>query len=437
MPRGSQTQDSFFRGILQRKSPKKRDAGWVDEALNVSFRGGVITSRPGIRPWGGAPLGFPSRGLGFHITGAGVRQLLVAAGTGIYRWPQGGDPILLPMTGLPAAEQTRSVPSIVNFFQLSGGANLTFIYDALNQNLKWDGTLLSRMGIDTPSAITAPDVTYGAGLITAGSHLVYRSLYSGQHESDLSPEFEITNATAYSVTIDPPTTLDPQVTKWRAYMTQIGKGKVFFAGEADIGSPLTISISDAVLQANDPAERLVNRPPPAPARSLLEHRGQLAGVFTDEPSLVRFSNIDPDFMVPEGWPRANVVPIAPGDGDIIRAMASFHEWLLVFKENSTWAIVGEGFESYRPVPVLAAGGGHHLGLGCYAPGAVLQTDNELMFVARDGIYRIDRFASASGGVEATRLTSSIDDLYAAAKFSLGAAASFDRKKRSFTFWGHG
>jgi hypothetical protein len=60
-----------------------------------------------------------------------------------------------------------------------------------------------------------------------------------------------------------------------------------------------------------------------------------------------------------------------------------------------------------------------------------------MFASRDGIYKISRFASAAGGIEAERMSGAVDDLYAAAKFSLGATCFFDRNNRVFVFLGHG
>jgi len=230
---------------------------------------------------------------------------------------------------------------------------------------------------------------------------------------------------------------DPQVTTWRAYMTVAGGSAFRFVDEADIGVDIVVDLTDTALAERDPVEFFVNDPPVGPAIALAEHRGQLAGVFAADRNIVRFSSLDPEYMVPEGWPEDFVQPVAHSDGDELTTLASLNEWLLCFKNNAAFAIVGDTFEEYIVVPVLAAAGGKRIGIGCFSPGTVLQVENALMFVSRDGIYKIDRYASPSGGITAERLSGPIDDLFAAAKFSLSGATFFDRIHRLFGHLGHG
>ena len=51
---------------------------------------------------------------------------------------------------------------------------------------------------------------------------------------------------------------------------------------------------------------------------------------------------------------------------IVNALASFFEWLVVFKRLSTWAITGSLDTGYQVVPVLAASAGKRIGIGCIA-----------------------------------------------------------------------
>lgn len=437
-----QHSDGFFRGILQRNHPRKRSAGWLDEALNVAFVGGIPVSRPGIRPFSGAPFAGPLKGIGFHISAAGQRELLAAPDNLLQRCLEGGDPVTLPLTSLPTVDQTRQIPERVNFLSLSSGPNLTFIYDGINQNLKWDGVKLTKMGIATPPTPASP--TTGAGLIEAGTRSYVMTFDSGTHESDPSPvdspRVVVNNANESNTFASPTQGVDfddPQVLTWKLYRTQAGGAAYRFIDEADIGVSITDNTPDETWSAGRPLQENVNTQPPGHATALAEHRAQLAGVFDDDENLVRFSYFDPDYMVPEGWPKDFVQPVAHGDGDHITALVSLYEMLIVFKEESTWAIIGDTFDQYSVVPVLAAGAGRHVGIGCFAPGSVLQVENAVMFASRDGIYRIDRFQTAVRGVEAVRLSGQIDSLYAAAKFSLGSATAFDRKKRVFVFFGHG
>jgi len=464
--RYTQTFDAYFRGILQRKAPRARDPGYVDEALNVAFIGGAIQGRPGMRPFNGVAFTDVIRGMGWHVAADGTRELLVAAGATLQRCSIGGDPIAMPLTGVPTegGASTRVDVQKVNFLSLSWGANVTFIYDGVNANLKWDGTNLSKMGVPGGSGDNngigkspTPGVpTPAAGLITAGVRTYVQTLVSGAsgHEGDcgdqLTQSRDVTSVGNQQFTFASPTQVpttpnpannefdDPQVTKWRLYRTVAKPGaELRFVGEANIGVSITDNITDLVLAGENLVEQLVNGQPQAPIVALVEHRGQLIAAMADDASLVRFSNFDPDYMIPEGWPRNFVQPVAHGDGDTITALKSFTESCVVFKQNSTYAITGDTFSAYKIEPLLA--GGTRIGIGCGFPGSILQIENALFFAARDGIYRLDRFASAYGGrgLQAVRMTQAIDDLYAAANFSLGSACFFDRKKRIFAFLGHG
>jgi hypothetical protein len=430
--------------MLQRQTPREQSAGYTPEALNVVFRGGAPQSRPGLRPFHGASFASPIRGLGFHIDADGVPTLLVAAGALIQKCIENGDPETLVMTNLPAGDQTRTEPERVSFLSLSGGLETTFIYDGVNQNLKYDGTRLTKMGF-VVAPFPATEGTHGTGTVPAGTRQLKLTLLSEHHEGSANDAFLTVVTTANKkYTVPSPVRGtganqfdDPQVNKWRLYSTIAGGGTYFFVNEADIGVGIEVNLTDDALGARNSLEQFANNPPPAPATAMTEHRGQLAAVFADDLNLVRFSYMDQNYMVPEGWPEDYVQPVAHGDGDQLKALASMHEWLVCFKEQATYAIAGEAFDEYKVVPVLSAGGGRHIGIGCYAPGTVLAVENAIMFASRDGIYKISRFASAVGGIEAERLSGAIDDLYAAAKFSLGSSCFFDRNNRVFVFLGHG
>lgn len=455
--RHTQSFDGYWRGILQRKNPRQFDTGFVDEALNVTFRGGAVQSRPGIRPFHGTPFNGPIRGMGWHVKVDGTRELLVAAGATLQRCVFGGDPVDIPLTGLPLYDQDRTEQQNVYFLSMSGGTNTTFIYDGVNQNTKWDGTNLSKLGL--PDGTTPPVPSDAAGLIEKGTRQYVITLVSPYHEGDISiVKREVTLTTnGHSLTFAHPVQTpdavgsavsvataaaanqfdDPQVTKWRLWRTRADGAELKFIGEADINVDIVDNVTDEVLLGSDLVEQLRNSfPGPkanngTPIVAMVEHRGQMVAVLADDKSLLRFSNFDPDYMVPEGWPRNQVQPVSHADGDEISSLRSFNEWCVVFKGNSTHALLGESFAEYKIVPVIA--GGTRAGVGCAFPGSVLQIDNAVFFASRDGIYRIDR----SGDLTALRISIAIDELYSAVNFSLGSAAFFDRKRRLFVFLSHG
>ncbi len=432
----SESFDSYFRGMLQRKHPRAVHPGYVNEALNVVFIGGIPVSRPGIRPFTGAPCAGAVRGMGWHVDSTGFRELLIAAGAAIQRAVEGGDPFTLPLTDLPAADQTRTEPDVVNFLSLSGGTGTTIIYDGVNQNIKWTGTALTKLGFERGSTPAAPVIT-GGGQMEDGNRDYVLTFDSGLHEGDpsLAPR-NVTNSPGQTNTFASPVFgvdfFDPQISIWKLYRTRKGAKDYFFVNSADIGLPIADNTTDDDLAASTPLEELRNTQPVGPFVAMCEHRGQVVGVNTDDLNLVRFSNFDEQYMVPEGWPADWVWPVSHGDGDEIRALVSFHEFIVVFKQNGAWAISGT-WPDLSVTPILAAGGGKRIGIGVYNPGSILQIENQIIFVSRDGVYQLER----ANGVVAKRLSGPIDDIFSAAKFSLGASTSFDRKRRLFIEWAHG
>lgn len=443
--RATQTFDSHFRGMLQRQAPRSRDPGYVDQALNVTFRGGAIQGRPGTRPFSGLPCDGTVRGHGWHVREDGTRELLIGTSAGsIQRCIFQGDPETLSLAQLPLNDQTRIDVQKVNFLSLSGGPNATFIYDGVNTNLKWDGNILTKMGV--PDGPTPEDPTLLGGDVTKGVYKWVMTLVSGSsaHEGEISlVERTITTTANQSFEFDSPAQTpgspvaannefdDPQVAKWRLYRTIADGAAYFFVGEADIGTDIIDNVTNDELDGDTPAEERRNSPPAAPIVAMCEHRGQLVAVMADDRSVLRLSNSDPDYMVPEGWPTSYVQPVAVGDGDEVTALRSLSEWCLIFKQNSSYAIIGDSFKDYKIVPMVA--GGTRQGVGTAFPGSVFHADNTVFSASRDGFYRTDR----EGELNATRISQAIDDLYSAVNFTLTSSAFFDRKRRFMVWLAHG
>jgi len=433
--------DGYQRGMLQRPGPRAIPAGFVRGALNLVMVGGRSRSRPGIRPAHGAAFGGIIRGGGVHYRNDGTRDYLVAAGADIYRMPLLGDPVLLSLSGLPTTQQTRVDPTAgLRLLSLSGSDSTTFLFDGVNPNLKWNGTALSIMGLPTPAVPDAPAAAGGTS-IGAGTRDYYQTTKSPVHESELSEATRVVQVGGGGKTFNFPVNGvdfdDPQVTRWSLYRTQAGGAIRYLVGTADLGVTITDNLTDEVLGVKTPAERLVNGSPPGKFIALVEHQSLVWGVDADDRSLVRFSYGTSEYIAPEAWPTERMLPIAHGDGDEITALVSFHEWLVVFKQLSTWAITGSLDVGYQVVPVLAASGGKRLGIGCIAADAVLHLENEIIFPSRDGFYLIERFASAAGGLNAKKLSDPIDGLFNCTNFALGAAAVYDRQKQVYIFFGHG
>lgn len=437
----SQTFDLYARGLLRREHPRATPPDYVREALNVIAMRGRWRSRPGVRPFTAAPSSGLLRGLHTHYRADGTRDFLSAAGADIQRNPPYGDPVTLPLTALPSTEQTRVDPTAgAHFIEISGTDGLSFIYDGVNPNLKWDGAQLTQMGIVAPAGQPAVPTNI-AGLVEPGVRNYVYTLWTPYHESNPSQLRQVTQVGTGGKRFASPVNGvdfdDPQVTMWKLYATVDGGAQYFFIDKVDLGLSIDHVVSDATLRGEVPLEQLVNEAPNGKFSSLVEHKGLVFGVVADDTSLVRYCHATDQYVSPEGWPLGNAVPVSHGDGDEISVLVSFFDYLVCFKRRGTWAIAGTLDEGYTVAPVLAAGGALRTGIGCIAPGGIIHMENEIIFPSRDGFYVIRRNDSYVGGLAAVKVSDAIDGIYTCANFSLGSAASYERKRQIYFFWSRG
>jgi hypothetical protein len=436
----SQSFDTYWRGMLQRGHPRRVATGYQREALNISYRGGMPQSRPGVRPYhAGNLLSADTFGMGWFVTSAGRRELLVATSTSITRIRTRGLDAsgALSLLSLPSGERTRTAPAHCYFLSLSAGATLTFVYDGVNTNLKYDGTTLTKMGLGAGLSPAAPTTAAIGGFLSDGTRQYVMTLVSAFHEGDPTPEASKTEVVLAGATETQTATFaspsaaaidDPQVTHWNLYRTVRDGAAYFYVDQALVGNPITDTLADDTLSAGTALEEFVNTAPPGPWVALCEHRGQLIGVHAGDRNTLFHSYFDPDYMVPEGWPANWTTPVAHGDGDKITALWSLNEWVVIFKEHGIWGLQG-AWPDTELIPVVAPNG-QRLGIGCASQSSVLQVDNRLIFLARDGVYAIDRFASPEGGLQAQRLSGPIDDVIAALDYGESVSLAYDRRHRT-------
>lgn len=105
------------------------------------------------------------------------------------------------------------------------------------------------------------------------------------------------------------------------------------------------------------------------------------GVAGDNPSTVRFSNPS----VPTTFETDNWVDVNPGDGEPIMGVATFDNYVIVFKETRFFVFYGTSLDAdgnpefnYRAVEA---------GKGLVAPGALCVGPDGVYFLAQDGVYR--------------------------------------------------
>lgn len=104
------------------------------------------------------------------------------------------------------------------------------------------------------------------------------------------------------------------------------------------------------------------------------------GGLANYPNRLRWSHPDE----PEDWATNDYIDIKIGGGRIT-GLKSFRDHLLIFKENSVWALYGYGTESWQLIQVGTA-------VGATSPAAITKSPNAVFFYGlskRSGIYIYD------------------------------------------------
>lgn len=202
--------------------------------------------------------------------------------------------------------------------------------------VKFDGTSWTRIGIIRPDV---PTVTATAGAMT-GEYDVALTYYNENtgHESSRSDAVTITvSGQGILVSWAPPP--DPQVTHVRVQLRKNNISINFYrAAEIPIGTYSTALDID-----NDEYNALIlispdtndNDPPPSGIKYVAWHRGRL---FVADDSTLYYSQI----ALPEGFDPEAYELINPEDGQLITGLFVAHDVLIIFKENSTYALIGDG-----------------------------------------------------------------------------------------------
>ena len=118
--------------------------------------------------------------------------------------------------------------------------------------------------------------------------------------------------------------------------------------------------------------------------SFFKNRLWMAGM-QDEPFTVRWSA---GGVYRRVWPSLSFEPIIEDDNSPITGMAPLGEQMIVFKQDSIWAMVnvGEnprtGVQHYDPVRVVG-------GVGCVSHSSIQQVRGSLIFLSEDGVYAFD------------------------------------------------
>ena len=425
IPIRKELQDKACLGLYQRPATSGLNPRYLREAFNADLRGGVISKRLGVRRVNNTALSGTPYGIFYARFASGTNERLAASGGNISRVTREPDNI------------TANLPS--DWSARTGGttywvmlADHVFISNAVDNDIKYNGSALQKWGIEAPAAIGA--ITESAGAVT--SQRRYIAIYynsTTQQEGSESPQSSTINLDGEQASVASPSApTDPQVNQWRLYAAVITGGRpgVFYrVGTANIASAIADNLSDSSLQVRQPLEEFTNNSPPSAFKIICSHAGRIVGVPQGDQSVAVISDHDGFFSKPESFPLMNYIPINYRDGDVITAMASMDEYLLFFKQFSIWAMIGSWPDislkaiSYRP---------DHTSLGTIDQRAVVAFQREVVFPSHDGVYVLTKGQTANEGLFSTsKISGPIDDLYDMVDQSAAMHASYDRSRRQY------
>lgn len=214
--------------------------------------------------------------------------------------------------------------------------NLCFVTLGNGVLRKLIGATVRNFGVTRPDAATLGS---GTGTSMTGNYEVRLTYYVSTtgHESSASDTATIALAgTGLDVSWTSPS--DAQVTHVRVYLRKPTLGVKFFqvAEIAVASTSTTVDVSDSaysalILVGPDTSE---NDPPLTSVRYLSWHRSRM---FAADRTNLYYSKVaKPEAFDPEAYE-----PINPDDGQPITGLLSYDDVLLVFKQDSTWMLVGD------------------------------------------------------------------------------------------------
>jgi hypothetical protein len=361
----------FGTGLVSQRSPlvtpvashglnlvERRDA--LIDGLNVELSNSeTIVRRPGLTNYCSATVDKP---IGFYSFRniAGTIRLLLDTETKVQQFT---DSLVTDIFTKGTTQQTRFCTVRNTVFMCNG-------VDAK----KWDGSSLSKWGIDAPALAPTVGLTTGSLSPQSGYRyvFVYRNNTTG-HVSTASPITASTSQqTSKDFTLTGARSTDPQVDKVEIYRTKDGGSLFLYL--ATIDNPVagdwtyTDSSADALLNELIVAPTAhLNDPVPAGANNIAFHIGRL---WVSAENYVYFAG-GPDTTngsPEEAFPPANVFTFP----NKVTALASTSEGLLVFTASDLFVIRGKDLFSFYSQKVMS-------NFGVLDQNCVAQ-DGDLLFV---------------------------------------------------------
>jgi hypothetical protein len=238
--------------------------------------------------------------------------------------------------------------------------------------LRFDGTNWRVGGMAAPAAPTAVD--NGAGLMNGTYEwaLTYRNSNTG-FESSRSPATTTTPINEQT-DVSWAAPADAQVTHVNVYVRKASISTGFYrATSIAVGATtVTLNLSDSdynalTVLAPDEDE---NDPPPSGVKYLAWHKSRLFAATDTE---VYYSKVE----LPEAFDPEKYEPVNPSDGQKIAGILSVFDKLVVFKDRSVFALVGNGPNDWFIEEITTA-------VGCLAPASIVVAGGRVFWWSQDG-----------------------------------------------------
>lgn len=259
-------------------------------------------------------------------------------------------------------------------------ANLAFIAGetattaggVAGNGLKFDGTSWTVMGITAPAAPTVTGTSAGSMTGTYDVAVSYHNSATG-HQSSRSPETSIT-VTSKSLNVSWAASADSQVTHVNVHLRAQALSTGYYqATSVAVGSTsVTLDVTDAqynALTTISPDED-ENDPVPSGTKFLTWHKSR---VFAATSSYVYYSKIE----FPEAFDPERFEPVNTDDGQAIMGMIQAFDHLIIFKERSFYALIGDGPNDWRVQQISSK-------IGLAASGSIILVEGLLYWWANDG-----------------------------------------------------
>ncbi len=251
--------------------------------------------------------------------------------------------------------------------------------DGVNEPKKYDGTFLTKWGIDPPLLAPSASGTTGGSLVPASTYKVRVTFVSDTAESNPSPEVTVNLTSAQNAIslTGIPVSADPQVKKRRIYRTRANGAIFYFDTEIpnNTTTSVTLTKADSALGIEMPEDK---DPPPRDLFLCELFKNRLFGVRASERRKLYFS----EFFEPEAWPVDYFITIPFPEGDQIVGLKALGDLLFIFGTSSVFVLVGDSPFNFTVRQTFADE-------GFVSANGVVVVENVLMGPTRYGFQAFD------------------------------------------------